>query len=140
MTLHPEVEAAVRRLVLQTVQHHAAPRAELEALRNIVFARLCSLTAEDRQALESLLPALAVLRPATWCTSGEILALAAVAPGQAGVALRQAVQGHHGRAKAFGRLLTRCTGVPINGMYLLRVEPPHRRDSALYQVAGFPAP
>lgn len=134
-----ELVDAMRLVALQTVQHYAAPRAELDALRQVVMARLCLLTVAERADLALLLPALAELRPDTWVTAAEVLALAPLAQGPAGNALRTAcarVLGCPAPARALGKFLGRCIGMPASGLFLERIEAGHRRDSALYRVAG----
>lgn len=132
------IQAEARRAVL----HYAPSRSELAALRQVVMARLCVLTPAERAFLAALLPALSHLRPGVWVKVAEVLALAAVAPGHNGDALRTACapylmrkgQDAAGAARALGKLMARVTAAPVGGLYLERIEPEHRRDSAVYRV------
>lgn len=133
---------AVRQIVAQHVHAVAPSRGEFEQLQQLVAARLQQLSAADRVVLAAVLTALHALRPGTWCNASEILAIAIAHPAPEAVALRLALADilrSPGPGKRLGQLLKRAAGVPIGGLYLLRVDPPHRRDSALFMVAGMSA-
>lgn len=132
MTLPPEIAAEVRRLVLSGLAQHAVTRAEFfEALA----ALAPPLAPEDVAAAELVLPPLLALRPATWVAAHEVVALALSDRTDAGLQLRRGLApclAGAAPARSVGRLLTRLSRRPVAGVFLRRVDPPHRRDAALY--------
>jgi hypothetical protein len=139
--LPDSIQNEVRRLVLDALQAYAVPRSEFAALQARVHAlQAAQLSPQDHEALALLLPALAELRRGVLVTAAEVLALATVAPGAAGDALRAVAMRCASRdpGKTLGRLMTRCAAAVavVDGRYLVRFDPPHRRASALYAVAG----
>lgn len=124
--LPPALADAVRGLVLQQIRMYAATAAEVAELRQIVDARLCKLSADDRRDLSRLLSALPMLAAeGTPLEAAEVMRLAQQAPaGPAGDALRAAVARYTDRPggnKAMGRFLARCAGWPIHGRFLERM-------------------
>lgn len=139
--LPPALLDAVRLAAMQAVKAYAPSHAEVAELRAMVYAS-ARLSPDDVRCLELLLPAMSVFFPGRWVTTGELIEVAEQAPGEAGARLRQALTRFDGQkdvGKALGWLLRRAAGLPVNGLHILRLEPQHRRDSALHTVAGFSA-
>lgn len=138
ITLPAELIQQIRLIAMDAVLRQAPTRAEHAALAELVHARLALVSADDLAVLQQALPALGVLRPGTWVTAAEVEVLAQLDRSPAGLALRAALAPmlDGDSTKRIGRLLTRGTGVPVDGLYLRRVAPPHRRDAALYMVVG----
>lgn len=135
---------SIRDEARRAVLHYAPSRAELAALRQLVMTRVCVLTATERQFLLVALPILARLLPGAWFHSREVLALSVALRDEDGAALRAACAPYRRDqapdsaedARRLGKAMTRCTGVPVAGFYLERIEAAHRRDSAGYRVAS----
>lgn len=137
----PSIADAVRAMVGQYVRAYAASAAEVAELRQIIDARLCSLSADDRRDLARLLSALpALVADGVPLTAAEVRRLAASAPaGPAADALRAAVARFTDRPgddennnKALGRFLARCAGWPVHGRCLERI--PAGKKACLYAV------
>lgn len=135
MVLPQELIEAMRAIAAETVQRSAPSWADFDELQVFVLERQATIALGDLTVLRGVLPALARLRPDTWVTANEVVALslldaplrAALEPCFAGVSTPRCV----------GRLLTRCTGVPVEGLRLRRLKPLRPSDSASYMVAGF---
>jgi len=133
------LRAELRMLVAAELRMHAVPRAEFEALQAIVAALRPPLSASDHASLCEIVTALLELQIRELVTAAELVAMAAVVPGPAGDALRKVLARFTGPdpAKALGRLLTRCAGWPVGGVFIARYAQSSSKAPALYRLQGF---